>query len=57
LFVGWWDASVQDAGGDRQSKKALFQTGNNALSVPQAEKKTSISAVQVSRWRKQYAAI
>jgi hypothetical protein len=40
--VKWWDANVQDAGGDRQSSKALTGDAVNALSCPEAEKLTGM---------------
>jgi N6-adenosine-specific RNA methylase IME4 len=51
-FVAWWDANVEEVGGDRQSKKALLQARNNGrVSAQDAETQTGISKWQVSRWR------
>jgi hypothetical protein len=42
-FVVWWQASVRDAGGDRQTAKALTLRDVNALSVADATKQTGIT--------------
>jgi transposase-like protein len=54
-FLAWWDATVSDRGGDRQTQKgkALSSRGDNGLSVKEAIAKTGITKQQVSKWRKQ----
>jgi hypothetical protein len=48
-FVAWWDANVQDAGGDRQSPEALLQPRNDAFSVEEATDLTGMTKYRVSR--------
>ena len=48
----WWDANVPDAGGDRQSSKALAALPANALSRDQAEALTGMKHQRVSDLKK-----
>jgi|SRR5215831_16644940 len=52
MFVGWWDANVQRAGGDRQSGKHSPRSAQ-MLSMAKAEADTQIKHQQVSRWRRE----
>lgn len=48
LFMAWWKAKVQQAGGDRQSEKALAGTTADALSRTEAERLTGMKHQRVS---------
>jgi len=50
-FVSWWDATIDKAGGDRQTEKALSRNKDNGLAVLDATAQTGISKQHVSRWR------
>jgi hypothetical protein len=47
-LVRWWDETVQNPGGDRQSEK---HSPRSALMVSDAESLTGVKHQQVSRWR------
>jgi hypothetical protein len=47
-FVAWWGATVQNAGGDRQSKKALAGNTANGLPRKEAEHLTGMKHQRVS---------